>query len=145
MLEDSNADFFRYAKGKSFGTSTTSVRYSGPINCEGHNMSTFFIRYNNHDSKVAQNSSQNHGSGNEVSKPTQTNLSILPSRQTETLLVFTNGKAIPISSGAKYLGIHHDRGLTWRTNISSKRKQLRLQDFKQCWLTEAKFVKQKYR
>ena len=48
--------------------------------------------------------------------------------------VTLNGKLIPQNNEVKYLGIHLDRRLTWRSHIWSKRKQLNLKFRKMYWL-----------
>lgn len=45
-----------------------------------------------------------------------------------------NGQILPQSDSVKYLGIHLDRGLTWRTHIHIKRKQLGLKFREYYWL-----------
>jgi hypothetical protein len=45
-------------------------------------------------------------------------------RREECLPVHLNGRPIPQSDKPKYLGLHLDRRLTWRTHIHAKRKQL---------------------
>lgn len=48
--------------------------------------------------------------------------------------VTLNGTAIPTSDNAKYLGIHLDKSLTWRTHIWKKRIQLNLKLRSYHWL-----------
>ena len=48
--------------------------------------------------------------------------------------VYLNGKVIPRNDSVKYLGMHLDRRLTWRTHIWTKRKQLNLKFKKMYWL-----------
>lgn len=48
--------------------------------------------------------------------------------------VTLNNKQIPQSDSAKYLGIHLDKKLTWKTHIWAKRKQLGLKLQKMYWL-----------
>lgn len=48
--------------------------------------------------------------------------------------VTLNGLQLPHSESVKYLGLHIDRRLTWRTHIFTKRKQLGLQLSKLYWL-----------
>ena len=48
--------------------------------------------------------------------------------------VSLNGVAIPTSNCVKYLGIHIDRRLTWKSHITAKRKQLDLITRKMYWL-----------
>ena len=45
-----------------------------------------------------------------------------------------NGKQLPQSESAKYLGLHLDRRLNWKTHIFTKRKQLGLKLSKLYWL-----------
>ena len=48
--------------------------------------------------------------------------------------VSLNGQQIPQSEVAKYLGVHFDHRLTWKTHIFTKRKQLGLKLRKLFWL-----------
>lgn len=45
-----------------------------------------------------------------------------------------NGQTLPQSDNVRYLGIHLDKGLTWKTHILNKRKQLGLKLSKYHWL-----------
>ena len=47
-------------------------------------------------------------------------------RRDDCPTVYLNGKHIPQDTTVKYLGIHLDRRLTWKTHIITKRKQLGL-------------------
>jgi hypothetical protein len=47
-------------------------------------------------------------------------------RREDCPAVYLNGKHIPQDATLKYLGIHLDRTLTWKTHIITKRKQLGL-------------------
>jgi hypothetical protein len=49
-------------------------------------------------------------------------------------LVLLNGTRIPQSESIKYLGLHLDRRLTWRTHIFVKRKQLGIKFSQMYWL-----------
>jgi endonuclease/exonuclease/phosphatase family metal-dependent hydrolase len=48
--------------------------------------------------------------------------------------VLLNGTSIPQSDSIKYLGLHLDRRLTWRTHILTKRHQLNIQFKRMYWL-----------
>lgn len=48
--------------------------------------------------------------------------------------VTLNEKQIPQGDTAKYLGIHLDKRLTWKTHITNKRKQLGLRFHKMYWM-----------
>lgn len=45
-----------------------------------------------------------------------------------------NGKLIPQATEVRYLGMHLDRGLTWKKHVQTKRKQLNLKFNKMFWL-----------
>jgi hypothetical protein len=45
-----------------------------------------------------------------------------------------NNNHLPQTDAVKYLGVHHDRKLTWRNHISSKRKQLDLKLRNMYWI-----------
>jgi hypothetical protein len=49
-------------------------------------------------------------------------------------VVLLNGKHIPQDKTVKYLGIHLDRRLTWKTYIFTKRKQLGLMFQRLYWI-----------
>lgn len=53
-------------------------------------------------------------------------------------VISLNNKNIPQTNEVKYLGIHLDRRLTWRTHIWTKRKQLNLKLRKLYWLIGTK-------
>lgn len=48
--------------------------------------------------------------------------------------VFLNGLEIPKNNNVKYLGLHLDRGLTWKTHIKAKRTHLKMKTSKMYWL-----------
>lgn len=48
--------------------------------------------------------------------------------------VSLNGKLIPQATEVRYLGIHLDRGLTWKKHVQAKRTQLNLKFSKMYWL-----------
>ena len=48
--------------------------------------------------------------------------------------VYLNGRPIPQNNAVKYLSLHLDRRLTWRTHILAKRKQLDLSFKRMYWI-----------
>jgi hypothetical protein len=48
--------------------------------------------------------------------------------------VYLNGRPIPQNNAVKYLGLHLDRRLTWRTHIHAKRKKLDLSLKRMYWI-----------
>jgi hypothetical protein len=52
--------------------------------------------------------------------------------------VYLNGRPIPQNNAVKYLGLHLDGRLTWRTHIHAKRKQLDLSLKRMYWILDFK-------
>ena len=55
-------------------------------------------------------------------------------RKNDCPAVYINSTPIPTSNSVKYLGLHIDRRLTWKTHIKSKQKQLTTKTKRMYWL-----------
>lgn len=55
-------------------------------------------------------------------------------RKEECPAVFLNNKQIPTRDKVKYLGMHLDRRLTWKSHIQAKQQQLKIKTKRMYWL-----------
>jgi hypothetical protein len=55
-------------------------------------------------------------------------------RPTECPPVMLNDEPIPMKNEVKYLGLHHDRRLTWKAHTKTKKQQLKIKTKQMNWL-----------